>query len=273
MIVVVCFLKGVKDMKKFSLCLVAVISVIGTNAFEVPPQLFKPGSVVLFQGDSITHGGRMHDMNHFVGHGYQAEIVMRYLAYRPSDALQFGNRALSGETTQMLVKRWNKDAFPYTASERGYSGEFNTDKTELIPDYLSLLIGVNDSGRNRKDPSKQRVDPVSYKNNLRFMVTNSLAVNPNVKIIICEPFRYPMPKQSNFGEYQKAAKDIAQEYNLVFVPFSKLYSETLDALNPNKKYWCWDSVHPTYAGHMKMADFWIEEVKKGFEAGKGSPMK
>ena len=143
----------------------------------------------------------------------------------------------------------------------------------MIPDYLSILIGVNDSGRNKQDPSKQRVDPASYEKNMRFMVTNSLAVNPNLKIVICEPFRYPMPKQSNFGEYQKIAKDIAEEYNLVFVPFGKLFSEKLDALNPNKKYWCWDAIHPTYAGHMKMADFWIEEVKKGFEAGKGSPKK
>ena len=260
-------------MKTLLFFVIAAVSAIGVNAFEVPPQLFKPGSVILFQGDSITHGGRMHDMNHFVGHGYQAEIVMRYLAYRPNDALQFGNRALSGETSEKLVKRWGKDAFPYTAGENGYKGEFNTKKTELIPDYLSILIGVNDSGRNKQDPSKQRVDPASYEKNMRFMVTNSLAVNPNLKIVICEPFRYPMPKQSNFGEYQKIAKDIAEEYNLVFVPFGKLFSEKLDALNPNKKYWCWDAIHPTYAGHMKMADFWIEEVKKGFEAGKGSPKK
>jgi lysophospholipase L1-like esterase len=260
-------------MKKSCVYLLGILSAVATFAFEVPPQIFKPGSVILFQGDSITHGGRMKDMNHFVGHGYQAEIIMRYLAYRPNDQLQFGNRALSGETTEGLLKRWHTDAFPYTASERGYAGQFNTEKTELIPDYLSILIGVNDSGRRRDDPSRPKVDPENYEKNMRFFVTNSLAINPNLKIIICEPFRHPMPKQSDFVKYQKAAKAIAEEYNLVFVPFSKLFSETLTSLNSNAKYWCWDSVHPTYAGHMKMADFWIEEVKKGLDAGKGSPKK
>ncbi len=40
------------------------------------PQLFAPGSIVLFQGDSITHGGRMGDMNHDLGHGCQAHAKM-----------------------------------------------------------------------------------------------------------------------------------------------------------------------------------------------------
>ncbi len=31
---------------------------------------FQPGNRILFQGDSITHGGRGGDPNHFMGHGY-----------------------------------------------------------------------------------------------------------------------------------------------------------------------------------------------------------
>lgn len=43
----------------------AVFAAGAAGAFEMPPQIFKPGSVMLFQ----------------------AEIAMRYLAYRPNDNL------------------------------------------------------------------------------------------------------------------------------------------------------------------------------------------
>ena len=73
----------------------------------------------------------MGDMNHFMGHGYQAEIAMRYLAYRPDDNLQFGNRGESGHTSSNLVARWHRDAFPYEAREAGYRGVFDATETKL----------------------------------------------------------------------------------------------------------------------------------------------
>ena len=107
-----------KTLSRETIASVLVFVSFAVGAVETPPQIFKPGSVILFQGDSITHGGRMGDMNHFLGHGYQAEIAMRYLAYRPNDNLQFGNRGESGHTSSNLVARWHRDAFPYEARRR-----------------------------------------------------------------------------------------------------------------------------------------------------------
>lgn len=236
------------------------------QAFEKPPRIFEPCSVILFQGDSITHGGRMSDMNHFLGHGYQAEIAMRYLAYRPEDNLQFGNRGESGHTSADLVKRWNRDAFPYTADEDGYRGEFGVEKTELTPDVLSILIGINDY----LCEGGHHVEVADFERNLELMVTNSLAANPKLRIVLCEPFRLPVDESSEFVRRQKAVRDIAAKYNLAFVPFQTLFT-SLTAIHPRTKYWFWDLFHPTYAAHMHMADFWIETVKKEFAAGRGRP--
>ena len=237
----------------------AVCAAGAAGAFETPPQIFRPGSVVLFQGDSVTHGGRMGDMNHFMGHGYQAEIAMRYLAYRPDDNLQFGNRGESGHTSSNLVARWHRDAFPYEAREAGYRGAFDVTETKLTPDYLSILIGINDYLRT----DGWHVSAEDYERNLRYMVTNSLALNPNLRIVLCEPFRLPAEKEgAPLARRQATVRRLAAEYKRAFVPFQRLFSDELMAIRPEPKYWFWDSAHPTYAAHMKMSDFWIRAVSE-----------
>lgn len=76
--------------------------------------IFKKGEKILFIGDSITHGRRKGDMNHYLGHGFAAEIAMRYLAYRPELDLQFANRGISGDSSSNVVARWLTDAVPFT---------------------------------------------------------------------------------------------------------------------------------------------------------------
>ena len=116
------------------------------------PDLFPVGSVVLFTGDSITHGGRGGDMNHYLGHGYAAEIAMRYLGYMPDKGLQFANRGVSGDSSGRLVARWREDAFPFTPGETGYGSSFPESANHpLVPDFLSILVGVNDLHGDRRD--------------------------------------------------------------------------------------------------------------------------
>ena len=229
---------------KMLLVIAAMAVAVRTVAAEPPPRIFAPNSVVLFQGDSITHGGRGGDPNHYLGHGYQAEIAMRYLAYRPEDRLEFGNRGVSGDSSADLVARWNRDAVP-----------FETSAGKRVPDVLSILVGIND------DWKKVSID--DYERNLRFMVTNSLAANPKMRIVLCEPFRLPAEKEGTpLARRQATVRRLAAEYKLAFVPFQRLFSDELMAIRPEPKYWFWDSAHPTYAAHMKMADFWIRAVSE-----------
>ena len=52
--------------------------------------------------------------------------------------------------------------------------------------------------------------------------------------------------------------DIAEEYNLIFVPLQDKFDETLKT--PASDYWLWDGVHPTEAGHELIGREWL----KGF---------
>lgn len=225
------------------------------------PDIFPKGAKILFQGDSITHGGRGRDMNHYLGHGYQAEIAMRYLGYRPDLGLVFCNRGISGNTSADLVARWKTEAIPVTANAKGEACVYGWKKggKTFVPDILSIYVGVNDFRTGRV---KRRLPAERYEANLRKLVDMALAANPKMKIVICQPFLLPEDKSGRFRAYQDAAEKVARDYALAFVPFQRLFSDILMKENPNPLWWTWDEVHPTYAAHMRMADFWLERCRR-----------
>src|SRR5438445_12311038 len=89
------------------------------------------GSVVLFQGDSITDAGRdrgVADPNSAgaLGSGYPLLAAAAALAAHPDRGLRFYNRGISGNKV------------PDLAARRA------TDTAALAPDVLSIRIGVTD---------------------------------------------------------------------------------------------------------------------------------
>jgi len=251
----------------FMLWALAVMSSIeGRASSDLPPDIFPTGSVILFQGDSITHGGRKNDMNHFMGHGYQAEVAMRYLAAYPQRGLKFLNRGVSGDTTEKMLARWERDALAPVGDEIGFGRQFGyTNKVvsssiPLRPDFLSILIGVNDHDKG--------MSTEMYSSNLVQLVDRALAVNPKLKIVLGEPFRHPRSRSPEYAAKQAFVRRLAQERGFAFVPYQKLFDEKLSKLNPDPAYWSWDGGHPTYAAHFYMANLWIESVVTFYGSGK-----
>ena len=249
-------------MKKLMCAFLAASAFGFAGATEHLPDIFKKGEKILFIGDSITHGGRKGDMNHYLGHGFAAEIAMRYLADRPDFDLQFANRGVSGDSSSNLVARWSTDAVPFTPDETGYDGPFPGSKGKAVmPDWINILVGCND------DWSRKGAPRDAHEKNLRFMIESARKANPKVKIVLCEEF-HPLTADGKDGSAPTAIRRrevqrrLAKEYSLVFVPFHDFFQKTLMAEKPQMKWWMWDAVHPTYAAHKRMADFWIETVSK-----------
>ena len=96
---------------------------------------FKKGSRCLFLGDSITDmkwGRNQADRNHYLGHSYVFLIAARLGVDVPESKIEFFNRGVSGNKVSDLRKRWQKDA------------------VEMRPDWLSILVGVNDISRGER---------------------------------------------------------------------------------------------------------------------------
>ena len=52
-----------------------------------------------------------------------------------------------------------------------------------------------------------------------------------------------------------------KENHAIFLPYQELFDNLAkDPKTPSLKYWMWDGIHPTAAGHKKMAEMWIKTV-------------
>lgn len=213
----------------------------GQGAESLPA--FSPECRILFQGDSITDGnrGRTADPNHILGHGYAFIIAAKHGAAFPSQKLTFLNRGISGNKVSDLAARWQKDAL------------------DLKPDLLSILIGVNDDGRN--------VPMAEYEAGYDKLLTETKAAFPSVKLVLGEPFLLPKGKKKETWEAAKASIEqrqaivaqLAAKHGVALVKYQQAFDEACKRAPAD--YWIWDGVHPTYAGHQVMADAWEATVR------------
>ncbi len=217
-------------------CIIPLVSASYVTALE-PIPAFTQGARVLFQGDSITDGnrGRNADPNHILGHGYVFLIAARHGATYPEAAVEFINRGISGNTVLDLEKRWQKDVL------------------ELKPDLLSVMIGVNDNGRNV--PFEQ------YEQTYDRLLADARAANPKLKIVLCEPFLKPTGAlDPGIEKRREIVGKLAAKYAAALVRFQPVFDAATKRAPAD--YWVWDRVHPTYRGHQLMADEWERTVRE-----------
>lgn len=207
-----------------------------------PAPAFRPGTRVLFQGDSITdmNRGRTADPNHILGHSYAFLIAAKYGAMLPERQLVFINRGVSGNTVADLAKRWQADTL------------------DLKPDILSILIGINDASRHtRLDEWEKAYDQ---------LLADSVAAKPNLRIVLGEPFTLAVGRHkddweewsADVGKRQAIVAKLAEKYKAAIVHFQKVFDDACRRAPAD--YWIWDGIHPTYSGHQLMADEWARVV-------------
>jgi lysophospholipase L1-like esterase len=219
-----------------------------TSSESQPRLRLKHGSKILFQGDSITDGGRSrnNDWNHVMGHGY-AYLVASELGYKyPEKDYHFFNRGISGNKVPDLLERWDKDTI------------------QLNPDVLSILIGINDTSADMGNKAGFTTD--DYKQALTKLLTQTRDALPDTKLVIGEPFVLPVGKVKNdlkswtekVSERQYISRELSQTFEAIFIPYQKHFNEALK--KAPAEYWIWDGIHPMPAGHQLMAREWIKAV-------------
>ena len=212
---------------------------------------FENGARLLFQGDSITDmkwGRNQKDRNHYLGHSYVFLLASR-LGVDMADAnLEFFNRGVSGNKVSDLRKRWQKDAI------------------EINPDWLTVLIGVNDVSQGRGQP----VDLKKWEQDYRHILNQSRRANPKLKIILMDPFVLRMTRLNSDdqwkywrGEIDKLGKIVvrlAKDFNAIHVETQKIFDQAASQVSSGN--WIWDGVHPLPQGHELIARNWLQAVAK-----------
>ncbi len=202
----------------------------------------------LFQGDSITDAGRSRDNNAQRGVGYP-HLVSAQLLYDHPGEVDFINRGISGNRVVDLYAR------------------IKADFINLKPDYLSILIGVNDVWHEFAE-SPNGVADDKFRRVYDMLIAEIKEALPEIKIYILEPFVLKgSGTEAHWEDFDrevrlraKSAKWIAEKYNLPFIPLQDKFDALCEKCEAS--YWLGDGVHPTAAGHEMIARALIEAAEK-----------
>lgn len=202
------------------------------------------GSVVVFQGDSITDGGRdrtiLEPNNEAAfGSSYAALLMRDIRAAHPDVPWRFYNRGISGNKLPDLQARWA------------------TDTIALRPDILSILAGVNDYWHTKSFGYTGTT--TDYEQQYRTLLTETRAALPNVTLIVLEPFVLRVGAVDSswfpaFDERRAAAARVAAAVGARFVPLQAIFNAR--AAETGAEALAQDGVHPTPAGHALIAQQW-----------------
>lgn len=205
--------------------------------------------VILFQGDSITDGGRDRTIKEAnnrsgLGLGYVHHSAAAMLVDSPLATLTIYNRGIGGNRITDLAERWSEDCLG------------------LKPNLLSILIGVNDTWHERNNPG-HGVPVDKFDRVYRRLIDETLDQLPDVRLVIGEPFALRCGAVSDswypeFTERQAVVASIAQDYGAKHIPYQQIFDNASCDTGPD--YWTLDGVHPSTAGHLLMARAWINAV-------------
>lgn len=198
---------------------------------------------ILFQGDSITDCGRGNGL----GLGYP-NLVASALGCDFPGEYEFINRGISGNRVVDLLARWKADCI------------------NLEPDFISIMIGVNDVWHELG--GKNGVPADRYEVVYDMLLGDIKAALPDTKILLLTPYVTAGTATDDNIDYfrtevakrREVVFKLADKYDLPVIDLWEKFDkccETSDA-----SLWTVDGVHPTPAGHEMIKRAWIEEFLK-----------
>lgn len=201
----------------------------------------EPGSKLLMIGDSVTDCGRAMPVGEGhgdeYGFGYVSFVHASLTAAYPERKIRVVNMGVSGNTVRDLKARWK------------------TDVLDLKPDWLTIMIGINDVWRQFDSPlqMEQHVYLDEYTDTLDELVA---ATKPFLKgFVLMTPYYMETNKEdamrSMMDRYGEAVKCIAARHNTLLVDTQAAFDNILEHYHSNM--FAWDRVHPNIPGHMVIA--------------------
>ena len=173
-----------------------------SNAFQI-----RDGQTVVFIGDSITDCGRRETARPF-GQGYVQNIIDLIAARYPGRRIQVVNKGIGGQTTDELAARWADDVL---AQE---------------PDWVSIMIGINDVHRFLFHPDEVKVPPDRYRANYLQMLARTRR-QTRAKLVLMDPFYASRETEADarrglvlrwLPKYIGTVREMARKFKTVRVP-------------------------------------------------------
>jgi lysophospholipase L1-like esterase len=208
--------------------------------------LLAPDRKVVFVGDSITDCGRDRPIGegNGLGNGYVQFIDAFLGATKPELRLRVLNTGIGGNTVRDLEARWQADVL------------------DLKPQYVSIMIGINDVWRQFDTPLQKdaHIKPEEYRDTLDRLLART---TPHVeRVLVASPF-YIEPNRSDamrvrMDEYGAYAHEVATEHGAIWVDVQAAFDAVLRHV-PSQAL-AGDRVHPNATGHAIITRAWLKAV-------------
>ncbi len=200
------------------------------------------GQKILFIGDSITDAGRRAAERPY-GNGFVKIFRDMLISREPCKQIEIINKGIGGNTVWQMRDRWTDDMLFFK------------------PDYLVILIGINDlhqplMGNAEKDENLQK-----HKDAYDEILAGTTEELPDCKILLLEPFF--MSRDTAAKSFRTEALELLQDYIAVTRQMSEKYNtdllKTQELFQNILKYYetdtiCPEPVHPNATGHLAIAE-------------------
>ncbi len=210
--------------------------------------LFEKDDTVLFIGDSISDYERARPVGEGLfnawGHSYVACAGALLNCMYPELGLRVVNMGIGGNQIRDLKVRWQSDVL------------------DLHPDWVSVLIGINDVWRQFDCPQmpETHVPLEEYEETYEELIKETL---PQVKgMILMTPYYMEPntadPMRARMDEYGAVVKKLAEKYQLTFVDLQTGWDRLFQHMHSTNI--AWDRVHPNQTGCMYIAKQFLSAV-------------
>jgi lysophospholipase L1-like esterase len=207
---------------------------------------FKANQTLLFIGDSITDCGRDRPVGqrwNSLGEGYVSFFDSMLGAAMPETPVRVLNTGISGNRVTDLEARRKSDVL------------------DLEPNWLSLMIGINDVWRQfDAEPGAEQVEPEQYELVYRSVLAKT---RPQLDgLVLMTPYFLETnredPMRVKMDAYGAITKKLAADFDAISVDTQTAFDHYL-AHQPTQSP-CADRVHPNGVGHMILARAFLSAV-------------
>ena len=210
--------------------------------------IFEKGDTIVFIGDSISDYDRKRPVGEGLFNGWGTSYVANVGALLgcmyPEMRIRVKNVGISGNQVRDLDRRWQ------------------TDVLDQNPDWVSVLIGINDVWRQFDSPlqTEEHVPLDEFEQTYEKLILRTL---PHAKgMILMTPFFMEPNRQdamrARMDEYGAVVKKLADKHGLVFVDLQTAWDRLFEHMHPCNI--AWDRIHPNQTGHMYIAKQFLAAV-------------
>lgn len=202
----------------------------------------KPGSTVMFTGDSITDCHRL-DTDEPLGYGYPLRVAGQWGLAHPGRPVRWLNSGISGNKVLDLEPRWRRDVLDAGA------------------DVVSILVGINDATWHTYAEDGRVIPAGEFRDGYDRLLAP--LADAGTALILIEPFLLPVSGEQrawrqDLDEKIGVVRDLAKKYEADLLEADQMLAGLAAATGP--EYWAPDGVHPGPAGHEALAAAWLRLV-------------